>query len=111
MYARDALPHIQWTFDLENEFKNKRQVGITFVIDLYKGTPRLVLYRIGPYSSYTVTLEKQPPKDLLLQAVRNQCTTACGDIDVSHDGLYNIDDEIKSWIEDNYLNNEQNDTP
>lgn len=93
--------NIDWNFSLENEFANpQRKASYTFVIDQYKTTSQLALYRIGPYSSHTEPLENQPPVELLKRALLEQ------QVAPADDGLYYINDELRSWIEMNVLETE-----
>lgn len=90
--------YIQWDFQLENEFVNPhRQSGYTFVIDQYEAEPQLALYRIGPYSSHTDPLERQPPRELLAKALQEL------HVSPEADGIYRINQELRSWIEQNLL--------
>lgn len=90
--------HIQWDFQLENEFVNPhRQPGYTFVIDQYDAVVQLALYRIGPYSSHTDPLEMQPPRELLAKALQELHVSS------EADGIYKINRELRSWIENNLL--------
>lgn len=86
---------ILWDFSLENEFHpDKRRPGYSFVIDVWQGRPTLALYRIRPNYSTTITLEEQPPTELLVKAIINQ-----GNLPIE-DGLYAIDDTVRQWLEE-----------
>ncbi len=90
--------NIRWDFSIDNEFSApNRRTGYTFVIDQFAASPQLALYRIGPYSSHTDFLEKQPPQELLIKALSEQC------IAPTEDGLFKINQELRHWIEDHLL--------
>lgn len=99
MHVQNIKNNLLWDFSLEQEFsKTPRKTGYTFVIDQFAATPRLALYRVGPFSSHTEHLEQQPPKELLVKVLGEQC------IDPSVDGLFMINQELRDWIENNILN-------
>ncbi|MFZ5597321.1 MAG: DVU0772 family protein [Bacillota bacterium] len=82
---------IFWDFKVGDEFKVGK-FGYAFVIDVYDNEPKLALYKIKKYSCESNPVKKQPDRDMLLNAVKNQ-----GD-GLMRDGLYSIDDNLKSWI-------------
>lgn len=87
-----------WDCDLTQEFSNPhRSTGYTFVIDLYAGQPQLTLYHMGPFGSHTDSLPQQPPQELLLQALQELR------VDSSADGLFTINQTLRTWIEENLL--------
>lgn len=88
---------VQWDFSLENEFCRPRQEGYTFVIDACEGLIQLALYHIRYNFSHSVTLKKQPPRELLLEALHEQS------VPVSANGLYPINRKLRSWIRYNLL--------
>lgn len=88
---------LQWDVDLEREFMQPRRTGYTFVIDICDGVPRLAVYRIRSCYSASTTLEQQPPAALLERAVGGRGAT------MPADNLYPINDEVRSWIEQNLL--------
>lgn len=85
--------NIIWDFDLHKEFIGHRQTGTGFVIDVLDGVPRLALYRMKMNYSASATLAEQPPRELLLEAVRQQ------DGDTAKENLYQINSALKCWIE------------
>ncbi|MCF8011295.1 MAG: hypothetical protein K9L17_13970 [Clostridiales bacterium] len=87
--------NVQWDFNLEKEFRRARKPGCTFVIDVLDGTAQLALYNIRVNYSCSTTLEKQPPRDILMNALQKQGYSA------GEDGLYYIDKNTRDWIENN----------
>ena len=81
--------------DLKTEFKGRRQTGISFVIDVSDGIPRLALYRMKMNYSSSTTLSVQPPENLLREAVREK--------EMAGDGLYTISPNMRIWIEKELL--------
>jgi|GEM_PF-3153754 hypothetical protein len=63
---------IIWNFSLANEFTGPRQAGYTFVIDVFDNAAKLALYHIKMNYSKSTTLDMQPPKDLLEEALKEQ---------------------------------------
>ncbi|MFA7468537.1 MAG: DVU0772 family protein [Desulfotomaculaceae bacterium] len=90
--------NIYWDVDLDCEFMRPRRTGYSFVIDLCDGIPRLALYRMQVNHSTSTTLDRQPPRGLLVQAVTSR------GISMSADNIYPIDDKVRMWIEQNLLN-------
>lgn len=98
MNVQSIKNNLLWDFSLEHEFSHtQRETGYTFVIDQFAAVPQLALYRIGPFSSHTEPLEQQPPRDLLVKALGEQC------IAPSEDGLFLINQELREWVENNVL--------
>ncbi|MTI80913.1 MAG: hypothetical protein FH758_08520 [Firmicutes bacterium] len=93
MDIRSIQDKIQWEFNLYNEFTRPRRKGFSFVIDVYEGRPHLALYRIGLNCSSTEILDEQPPTIMLVEALIPQAGM------VIKDGLYQIDENIREWIE------------
>lgn len=90
---------IQWDFTPENEFtRPDRKTGYSFVIDGQEDKPLLVLYRMGPYSSHTSPLDRQPPPELIQRALRSYRKSP------TWDGLYPINEELRNWIRKNLFN-------
>lgn len=92
---------LTWDFDVKNEFKDRgfrKQAGFTFVIDVWCGEAKVTLYRIALNGSESIDLDKQPPQEMIVKAIEEQGGSA------KKDGLYNINPEIRSWIEANILN-------
>jgi len=88
---------IIWNFSLANEFTGPRQAGYTFVIDVFDNAAKLALYHIKMNYSKSTTLDMQPPKDLLEEALKEQNSS------IHHDGLYPINGKIRTWIENTML--------
>lgn len=89
--------NICWEVDLEREFMRPRRTGYSFVIDLCDGIPRLALYRMKINHSTSTTLDRQPPRGLLVKAITSR------DGSMSSDNIYPIDNEVRKWIEQNLL--------
>lgn len=92
---------LTWDFDVKNEFKDRefrKQAGFTFVIDVWSGEPKVTLYRIALNGSESIDLYKQPPEEMIVKAIEEQGGSP------KKDGLYNINAEIRSWLEANILN-------
>ena len=92
---------LTWDFDVNNEFKDRsfrKQAGFTFVIDVWCGEPRVTLYRVAVNGSESIEMDRQPPAEMIVKAIEEQgCSPG-------KDGLYNINREIRNWIEANILN-------
>ena len=93
--------NIYWDVDLDREFMRPRRTGYSFVIDLCDGIPRLALYRIKVNHSTSTTLDRQPPRGLLIKAVTSR------GVSMSADNIYPIDGEVRMWIEQNLLKKSQ----
>lgn len=93
--------NICWDVDLEREFMRPRRTGYSFVIDLCDGIPRLALYRMKVNHSTSTTLNRQPPRGLLVKAVTSRGGS------MSADNIYPIDSEVCKWIEQNLLKKRQ----
>jgi len=89
--------NICWDVDLEREFIRPRQTGYSFVIDLCDGIPRLALYCMKINHSTSTTLDKQPPRGLLEEAIAGRGGNK------NNDNLYPINEEVRRWIEQNWL--------
>lgn len=85
---------ILWDFKVGDEFK-KGIEGYAFIVDVLEGVPRLSLYKIKKYSCESSPTKVQPPEEMLTAAVTRQG----GDLD--REGLFNIDPDIRIWIEEN----------
>jgi hypothetical protein len=94
METDNILEKVQWDFNFENEFNSHRKAGFAFLIDVWQNMPNLVLYRIGPFNSYTNEIEVQPPQPMLVNALKQQDYH-----ERKNDGLYYINDDIRAWIE------------
>lgn len=91
--------NLNWEYDFEKEQNTiNRNLCYTFAVDVFENTPRLVLYAVKRNGSMTDDLEVQPPREILLKAVVEQG----GSLDKSR--LYKINEELRRWIEDNFLN-------
>ena len=88
--------NLVWDFNLDNEFVNRKK-GYGFVIDLREQTPYLAVYHMSAYVSSTDITPQQPPQDLMLNALKEQ------DIDLNQNGLFPINQALRSWIEENLL--------
>ncbi len=93
MYYPQTKEEIRWNLSLESEFTAPRPAGYTFVIDVLDNEARLALYHMKQNYSQSTTLDIQPPGDMLEQALRVQ------GISPDKDGLYPINKEVRSWIE------------
>ena len=93
--------NIYWDVDLEREFMRPRRTGYSFVIDLCDGIPQLALYRMKINHSTSTTLDKQPPRGLLVKAVTSRGGS------MSADNIYPIDKKVRKWIEQNLLKKRQ----
>ncbi len=92
---------LTWDFDVKNEFKDRefrKRAGFTFVIDVWCGEPKVTLYRIALNGSESIDLYTQPPEEMIIKAIEGQGGSA------KKDGLYNINAEIRAWVEANILN-------
>lgn len=87
---------IDWDYDFNNEFKN-RERGYTFVIDAWS-SPKLALYKFTPFGIKCDHTEIQPPIEMLEKAISQQ--------EESKEKMYKINPEIRVWIEDNILKEE-----
>lgn len=91
---------VMWDFRVEDEailFKERR-TGVAFIVDVLDGIPRLALYRVTRYGSKSDFVEHQPPQELLEKALTEQGANP------KQDGLYNSNQELRLWIEQNILN-------
>lgn len=91
---------LTWDFDVNNEFKNKefrKKAGFTFVIDVWNGIQKVTLYRIALNGSESIDIDKQPPKEMIVKAIEEQGGSP------KKDGLYNMNQEVRAWIEENVL--------
>jgi len=91
--------NLRWDLNLATEFQGKRPLGYSFVIDVLEGIPRLALYHMKINCSISTTVTTQPSRQLLLKALYNQ-GWHCG-----QDGLYQINEELRCWIQENLLQN------
>ena len=98
-FFHEIKESVHWDFRLEDEFKGERRQGYAFVVDVSDCVPRLAIYMMKERLSKTQTMQQkhQPPQEMLLKAVEEQG----GDIKV--DCLYNINGEIKHWLEKNFF--------
>lgn len=90
---------LMWDFRIEDEgvnFKNRR-TGFAFVIDVIFGEPRLSLYHVTQFGSKCDGVDRQPPKELLLKSLAEQGGS------LGKDGIYNINHELRLWIEEHIL--------
>lgn len=85
---------IFWDFKVGDEFK-KAIEGYAFIVDVIEGVPRLSLYKIKKYSCESSPTKVQPPEEMLAAAVIRQGG------DPEREGLYNIDTDLRIWIEEN----------
>ncbi|MBO8138257.1 MAG: hypothetical protein H0Z40_09000 [Desulfotomaculum sp.] len=88
-----------WDFKFEDEFKYNKS-GYTFIIDVYCGSAKLVLYRFTPYGSRSKELDKQPPADMIDKALVEQGNAG------KKDGFYYINAPLQNWIKENILKDE-----
>ncbi|MCL6635241.1 MAG: hypothetical protein K6T29_05670 [Peptococcaceae bacterium] len=91
---------LTWDFDVKNEFKNRefrKEAGFTFVIDVWCGEPKVALYRIALNGSESIEIDRQPPLAMIVKAIEEQGGSP------QKDGLYNINRELRTWIEENIL--------
>jgi len=90
---------LMWDFRVEDESANfmERRTGYAFVVDVAFGEPRLSLYHITRFGSKCDDLDQQPPNELLLKALVEQGAT------LGRDGIYNINQELRLWIEEHIL--------
>jgi hypothetical protein len=88
-----------WDFRLEDEavLFQQRRTGYAFIIDVLDGTPRLALYHVTRFGSKTEYFDKQPPQEMLVKALAEQGANT------NQDGLYNINQELRVWAEENLL--------
>ncbi|MCL5289826.1 MAG: DVU0772 family protein [Eubacteriales bacterium] len=90
--------NLDWDYNFEKEQNSiNRSLCYTFAVDVFESTPRLVLYAVKRNGSMTDDLDEQPPREMLLKAVVEQG----GSLDKSR--LYKINEEVRRWIEDNFL--------
>ncbi len=87
---------LDWEHKFDSEFKT-RESGYTFVIDVINRQPMVSLYRFSPYITKSEPLEQQPPLDMLNEALADQGNEAL------KDGVFYINEKIRSWIEENIL--------
>ncbi|ACV62665.1 hypothetical protein Dtox_1812 [Desulfofarcimen acetoxidans DSM 771] len=96
-YAMDQIKNnLVWDFNVEKEFINRKK-GYGFVIDLRNCTPFLVLYKMAQYVSVSHNCPQQPPQELMLEALRER------GVSLEESGLYNINSQLRTWIEENIL--------
>ena len=88
---------ILWDFRLDEEFKNRR-IGYAFVIDVCNQNPALAVYMMKKNLSKTQPLLDQPPRELMIKAIKEQG----GNINL--DRLFDINTELKHWLEGNIFN-------
>lgn len=91
---------LDWDFDLKNEFKNRgfrKEACYTFVIDVWRGVVQVMLYRVALNGSETVEIDKQPPMEMIEKALAEQGGS------IKKDGIYNVNREIREWLEANVL--------
>ncbi|MBE0465708.1 MAG: hypothetical protein IBX71_00570 [Candidatus Desulforudis sp.] len=88
-----------WDFRLEDEavLFRERRAGYAFIIDVLGGTPQLALYHVTRFGSKTEYFGNQPPREMLIGALAEQGAGA------DSDGLYNINPELRLWIEQNII--------
>lgn len=91
---------LMWDFRLEDESNlfGERRTGYAFVIDIMDGVPRLAVYHVTRFGSKSDFSAYQPPREMLDKALAEQGITT------NQDGLYNINGELRNWIEENILN-------
>ena len=90
--------YLNWDYDIEHEqARIDRPLCYTFAVDVFERAPRLVLYAVKRNGSVTDDLEKQPPREMLLQAVAERG----GSLDKSR--LYPVNAALRRWIEENIL--------
>lgn len=86
-----------WDFKLGDETSTNRHRGFAFVIDVYNGNIELALYKISPMLSSTKKLMKQPPREMLEQAVKEQGGS------INDNNLFDANDELKNWVKENLM--------
>ncbi|SFG71207.1 hypothetical protein SAMN05660649_02461 [Desulfotomaculum arcticum] len=89
--------NICWDFDLNSEFRGQRKIGFGFVVDVLDGAPKLALYHMKVNYSTSTTLDSQPPRDMLVRAVREQGGH------LEEENLYPINQELKDWVRQRIL--------
>lgn len=94
MDLEEVRNKVIWDIDLDNEFVDRRE-GFAFLIDVYEENPVLVVYVIKKQGSETAPMKKQPPREMLVQAVRDQGGDLCDD------KLFYVNKEVRDWIEKN----------
>ena len=98
MLKEEVKKNVNWDFDVNKEtYCLKRDTFLAFVLDVFDGVPQLVLYTVKKNGSTTDELEINPPREMLVKAVEEQG----GNLKKSC--LYNINGEIRAWIEQNLL--------
>ena len=98
MLKEEVKKNVNWDFDVNKElYCLKRDTFLAFVIDVFEGVPQLVLYTVKKNGSTTDELEINPPREMLVKAIEEQG----GNLKKSC--LYNINGEIRTWIEQNLL--------
>ncbi|MCL6638956.1 MAG: hypothetical protein K6T80_04635 [Firmicutes bacterium] len=98
MKIEDVKKNLNWDFDVNKESLSlKRDAFFAFVIDVWEGRPQLVLYTVKRNGSTTDELEINPPREMLVKAVEEQGGS------LKRSCLYNINAEIRGWIEKNLL--------
>ena len=96
-YSMDEIKtRLVWDFNVDKEFTNRKK-GYGFLIDLRDCKPCLVLYKMGKYISTSHNCPQQPPKELLLEALKEKGANP------EKSGLYNINQNLQCWIEENIL--------
>lgn len=90
---------ILWDFKLENETFNceERPRGFALVIDAFDRNLELALYKLTPMLSSTQKIMKQPPREILEQAIIEQ---GC---DPNVDNLYNVNNKVIDWVKENLM--------
>ena len=97
-YAMDQIKaNLVWDFNVDKEFINRKK-GYGFVIDLRNCIPCLVLYKMGKYVSMSHNCPQQPPQELMLEALKEK------GVNLENGGIYNINQALRCWIEENILN-------
>ena len=98
-FFQEIKESVHWDFRLEDEFKGQRRHGYAFVVDVSDRVPRLAIYMMKERLSKTQTMQQkhQPPQEMLLKAVEEQGGN------MKTDCLYNINGEIKHWLEENFF--------
>ncbi|HBX24662.1 MAG TPA: hypothetical protein DEF34_13675 [Desulfotomaculum sp.] len=99
-FYQEIKDNILWDFRLEDEFKGERHSGYAFVVDVCDKKPRLALYMMKDRLSKTQTLQdkQQPPEEMMVRAVEEQGAN------MNLDSLYNINGDLRNWVENNLLN-------
>lgn len=90
---------LMWDFRVEDESVHfgERRTGYAFIVDVAFGEPRLSIYHVTRFGSQCEDVGKQPPNELLLKALAEQGAS------LGKDGMYNINHELRLWIEEHVL--------